>query len=169
MSKSLFAVALSGMCCFVSAAEVTKPLTVQSTDKKSAITLQLSEGWKTYDNKDGSVSIEVPRSGVNIQVWALSHASVDEAAKQVGDLIKNQVTKFKANESKTITAAGSAVKMITGSGEEADDGDPSIAEVYFFTVEGKVFMICAHGEGDIPTKSQAILPALLASVKKAQP
>ncbi len=158
---------LAGICCSASAADVTPALTVPSADKKSSITLQLSEGWKTSPSKDDSVTIDVPMSGVHIQVWALSHASVDEAVKQVADLIKGQVTKFKVTESKPISVAGAAGKQLTGTGEEADDGDPSNADVYLFSVEGKVFMICAHGEGDGSVKNRALLTALLASVKKS--
>ena len=169
MRKSLFlsVAVLAGMCCSAIAADVTTPLTVPSADKTAAITLQLSEGWKTYVSKDGSVSIDVPRSGVHIQVWALGNASVDEATKQVADLIKAQVTKFTVTETKEISVAGAPGKQLIGNGEEADDGDPSNADVYFFSVEGKVFMICAHGEGDGAVKNRPLLTALLASVKKS--
>lgn len=166
MRKSLFLVLLAGMCCFASAAETT-PLSVPSADKKAAITLQLSEGWTTYHNKDGSISIDIPKSGVHVQIWALSQASVDEAAKQVPDLIKGQVTKFAVTETKPIIVAGTAGKQLTGTGEEADDGDPSNADVYLFSVEGKVFLICAHGEGDGSVKNRPTLATLLASVKKS--
>src|SRR6478752_10889858 len=148
MREFVFAPVLAAICCSASAA-VTTPLAVPSADKKISITLQLAEGWKTFPSKDGSVTIEVPMSGAHIQVWALSHASVDDAAKQVPELIKGQVTKFKVAETKAITVAGTAGKHLSGTGEEADDGDPSNADVHLFAVEGKVFMICVHGEGDI--------------------
>jgi hypothetical protein len=106
-------------------------------------------------------------SGVHIEVWALSQTSVEEAEKQVAELIKGQVTKFKATETKAITVAGAPGKQVTGSGEEADDGDPSNADVYFFSVEGKVYMLCAHGEGDGSVKNRPVIASLLASVKKA--
>ena len=167
MRKSLLIAVFAGVCCSASAADATAPLTVPSADKQAAITLQLSEGWKTYLSKDGSTTIDVPMSGVHIQVWALSHASLDEASKQVADLIKGQVTQFKVTESKSITVAGTVGKQLTGTGEEADDGDPSKAEVYLFSVEGKVFMICAHGEGDLSAKNRALLTTLLGSVKKS--
>jgi len=166
MCKSLLFAVFAGFCC--SAGAATAPLSVPSADKKITITLQLSEGWKTYPSKDGSVTIEVPRSGVNIQVWALSDASVDAAVKHVAALIEGQVTQFKVTESKPIRVAGAAGKQITGTGTgaEADDGDPSNADVHIFSVEGKVFMVCAHGEGDGVVKNRALLTALLASVKK---
>lgn len=167
MRKSILVGVFAGICCYASAADATTSLTVPSADKKAAITLQLSEGWKTFPSKDGSITIEVPMSGVHIQVWALGQATVDEAAKQVADLIKGQVTKFQVSESKSISVAGAEGKQLTGTGEEEDDGDPSNAEVYLFTVEGKVFMLCAHGEGDGTVKNRALLTALLASVKKS--
>jgi|GEM_PF-6459960 len=167
MHKSLIVALFAGICCTASAADKTTPLTVPSADKKGGITLQLSEGWKTSTEKDGAVTIDLPKSGVHIQVWALKHASVDEAIKEVADLIKTQVTNFKVTETKPISVAGAPGKQLTGTGEEADDGDPSNADVYFFAVEGKVFMICAHGEDDTAVKSRPDLITLLASVKKS--
>ncbi len=165
MRHSLFATVLAAICCSAHAAEVA-PLTLPSADKKTSITLQLSEGWKTFASKDGSVEIDVPRSGVHIHVRALTDASVDEAVKLVADRIKDEVTKFTVTESKPITVAGAVGKQVTGTGEEADDGDPSNADVYIFTVDGKVFLICAHGEGDGSVKNRPLLVTLLASVKK---
>ncbi|MEO5712761.1 MAG: hypothetical protein ABIT37_04665 [Luteolibacter sp.] len=167
MRKSFVASVLAGVFCSAIAAEAGTPLNVPSVDKKSGITLQLSEGWKNYASKDGSVTIDVPMSGVHIQVWALSEATVDDAIKNVADLIKGQVTKFKVTETKPITVAGAPGKQLTGTGEEADDGDPANAEVYLFTVDGKVFMVCAHGEGDGSVKNRPLLATLLESVKKS--
>jgi len=167
MRKSLIAAVLTGMCCTASAADKTTPLTVPSADKKGGITLQLSEGWKTSTEKDGAVTIDLPKSGVHIQVWALKQATVDASIKEVADLIKSQVTNFKVTETKTITVAGAPGKQLTGTGKEADDGDPSNADVYFFSVAGKVFMICAHGEDDTAVKSRPALTTLLASIKNS--
>lgn len=166
MRKSLLVTVLTGIFCSASPVKAAAPLVIPSADKQASITLELAEEWKTSSSKDGSVTIDVPMSGVHIQVWALSHASVDEAEKQVADLIKSQVTKFKVTESKLITVAGADGKQLTGTGEEADDWDPSNADVYLFSVEGKVFMICAHGEGDGSVKNRPLLSTLLASVKK---
>lgn len=167
MHKSIIVNLFAATCCIATAADFKTPLTVPSTDKKSSITLQLAEGWKTYASKDGSTTIDIPMSGVHLQVWALSQTSVDEAAKQVSELIKSQVTHFKVTETKQITVAAAPGKQITGTGEEADDGDPANADVYLFPVEGKVYMICAHGEGDGSVKNRAVVTSLLASVKKA--
>ncbi len=168
MRPTLFASLLAGIFCCAQAAESTRRLPVPSADKKSGITLDLQEGWKTDPSKDGGTTIEVPRSGVHIQVWALADATVDDAVKEVPELIKGQVTGFKLTRTQPVTVAGSTGKQLTGTGEEADDGDPANAEVYLFAVEDKVYMICSHGEGDIATKGKTLLPALLASVKKAE-
>lgn len=160
----------AAICCTafaVDAVDATVPLTVPSSDKKTSITLQLGEKWKTTSSKDGSTEIDIPMSGVHIEVWALSQTSVEEAEKQVAELIKGYVTKFKVTETKAIAVAGAPGKQLTGTGEEADDGDPSNADVYLFSVEGKVYMICAHGEGDGSIKNRPVIASLLASVKKA--
>lgn len=167
MRKSLLTAVFAGIFSAACAAETTTPLTLPSADKKTAITLQLAAGWKTFPNKDGSVSIDIPNRNVHIEVRALGQASVEEAAKQVTDLVKSQVTHFKVTESKPVLVAGAAGQQLTGTGEEADDGDPSNADVYLFSVEGKVFMLCAHGEGDGSVKNRPLVTTLLASVKKA--
>lgn len=167
MKKSLLAFVFVGICSSASAAEATKPLSVPSADKKGGITMQIAENSTTYASKDGGVTVEMPKSGVHIQVLALSQTSVDEAVKQVADLIKGQVTKFKVTETKDITVAGTAGKQLTGTGEEEDDGDPSNADIYVFSVDGKLYIICAHGEGDGAVKNRPVLATLLASVKKS--
>ncbi len=167
MMSSLFAALFAGVCCVASAAEAAKPLSVSASDKQLSITLELLDGWKTSVAKDGSTAIEVPMSGVHLQISALGNASVDEASGKAPELIKGQVTDFKVSETKPITVAGAPGKVLTGTGEEEDDGDPSNAEVYFFSVEGKVFMLCAHGEGHGAVKNRKLIAALLASVKKS--
>lgn len=170
MRKSILSIlvpGISAICCVADAAETTTPLTLPSADKKASITLQLGEGWKTYASKDGNTTIEIPMSGVYIEVLAVSGATLDEAVKNVADLIKGQVTHFTVTETKQIQVAGGPGKQLTGTGEEADDGDPSHADVYIFTVEGKVYLICAHGEGNGSVKNRPVLASLLASVKKA--
>lgn len=168
MCKSFVVSVFAVICGIASAAEVTTPLNVPSADKKTSITLELGKGWKTYPSKEAGITIEVPMSGVHIQVLALSHSSVEEAAKQVADLIKSEVTHFKVTETKPITVSNAPGKQLIGIGEEADDGDPANADVYLFSVEGKVYLLCAHGEGDGSVKNRPLLAALLASVKKAK-
>jgi hypothetical protein len=165
MRCSLFTTFAAGVFCLANVSAGS--LAVPSADKKVTITLELKDGWKTEPTKDDGMTIDIPRSGVHIQVWALSQATVEDAAKEVAELIKGQVTKFTVTASKEIRVAEAAARQLTGTGEEADDSDPSNAEVYLFTVEGKVFMVCAHGEGDGTVKNREILTALLASVKKS--
>ena len=168
LRRSIITAVFAATCCAASAAEEpTHPLKLSSADNKAAITLQLAAGWKTATNKDGSVSIDVPKRNVHIEVWALSQATVEEAAKQAAELIKSQVTHFKVTGSKPIRVAGAAGQQLTGTGEEADDGDPSNADVYLFTVEGKVYLLCAHGEGDGSVKNRPRVTTLLDSVTKA--
>jgi hypothetical protein len=169
MRKFLIAPVFAALCSIASAADAPKPLTVPSADKKTAISVPLSEGWKTYALKDGSTTIDIPMSGVHLQVTALSQTTIDEAAKQVAELIKSQVTKYKVTETKDISVAGSPGKQLIGTGEEADDSDPSNADVYLFTVGEKVFMLCAHGEGDGSVKNRPLIANLLGSIKKTEP
>jgi hypothetical protein len=167
MFKLLVISLFAAMCCIAAASDKKTTLTIHSTDQKTAITMKLVEGWKTSPSKDAGTTIEIPMSGVNVQIWALSQKTIDEAAKEVRNLVVGQFTEFKITATKTITVANSPGKQITMSGEEADDGDPGNADVYIFSVEGKVYMICAHGEHDSAMKNRLFLTALLKSVKKS--
>lgn len=167
MRKTVFAATLAGLCWTAIAAEAAKPLEIPSADKKAKLSLQLPEGWKSSVAKDGTVTLDMPKCGVHIQVWALGEASVDAAVTKAAELIKGEVTKFKVTESKDISVDGVAGKQLIGTGEEADDGDPANADVYVFVVDGKVYMICAHGEGEGSVKSRPALAGILAAIKKS--
>jgi len=57
--------------------------------------------------------------------------------------------------------AGAPAKHVTGSGNEADDGDPGNAEVVLFVVRGRVFAGCVHGEFDDASRARAPMLAVL--------
>lgn len=149
-----------------SASAAAALLTIPSADKKISITLEMADGWKTSLTKEGWNSIEIPRSGVHIQVAALGEQPIAEAATKIAELIKSEVTNFKSTSLKQIRIGALETFQVTGTGEEADDGDPSKAEIFIFAIEGKNFLICAHGEGDGTVKNADVFKTLLQSVKK---
>jgi hypothetical protein len=60
-----------------------------------------------------------------------------------------------------LVIAGAPAKHVTGSGNEADDGDPGNAEVVFFVAGGRVFAGCVHGEADDSSKARAAMMTVL--------
>ena len=83
------------------------------------------------------------------------------------DIIKSEFLKFKTNMVMDMIVAGSPAKHVTGSGNEADDGDPGNAEVVLFTVGGHVFAGCVHGEADDASKARAAMMTVLRTAQAA--
>jgi hypothetical protein len=97
-------------------------------------------------------------------MWQLSGASVADAEKNAATAIVSQVTEFKLTSAIALTIVGNSARQLVGTGMEADDGDPSNAEVTIFTACGKVFLLIAHGEGDGTTKRHGEIMTILSSV-----
>jgi len=137
-----------------------------AVDKKPALTMQLLPGW-TAKNSADKIDLKPEKFEVHIQLWNVAKAnSVAAAVAMVPEFIKSEVTEFKAVSTKDIKVAGGGAKHLIGTGSEADDSDPSNAEVFLFSVGGKVFMICAHGEGEGAAKARASILQMLATAKK---
>ena len=165
MRRTLMILGLASCCIATLAADKAKTLTV-SVDKKPALTLQLGDGW-TSKVKGDKTSISSPKIAVNIQLWPVPNAkTVAAAIALVPGMIASEVTDFKTVATKDITVAGTPGKQIIGTGTEADDGDPSNAEVFLFSVGGQVFLLCAHGEGDNAAKQHATILEMLATAKQ---
>jgi hypothetical protein len=163
MRKLLMILGIASFC--VAAWAAGTPLSV-AVDNKPALAIQLPEGW-TAKNNAGTTTIKSPKFEVHIQLWHVPNAkTVADAVARVPDFIKGEVTEFKAVATSDIKVAGVGGKHIIGTGSEADDGDPSNAEVFLFSVGGKVFLVCAHGEGAGAANARASILQMLASAKK---
>ena len=138
----------------------TTPVVVAS-DGKPAIALQLPKG-AVVKTADGRTDVSAPDALLFFQLWHASKAkSLDDAVGMVSGLLEKwDVKGFKLTETKAITVAGSPAKQLFGTGTEADDGDPSQAEVIVFTVGGRIFVACTHGERNEPAEQKAMLAAL---------
>jgi hypothetical protein len=84
-----------------------------------------------------------------------------DALPRAAELIKSEFIKFKTNGVKDVVIAGAPAKHVTGSGNEADDGDPGNAEVVLFVAGGRVFAGCVHGEFDDASRERAPMMAVL--------
>ena len=166
MQKTLVALALAAFCLAAGAADTATTLTI-AVDKTPALVLQLPAGWTSNEGKDGRSILVPPKRGAHLQLWSVAAAkTVAEALPLVPGIIKGEVTDYKAVETKDITVAGQPAKHLIGTGTEADDGDPSNAEVFLFAVGGKVFLLCAHGEGVSASRQRAAVLDLLATAKQ---
>jgi hypothetical protein len=147
------------------AAGNSKPVTI-SVDNTPALKLQLPAGW-TSTSHSRSTDLVSPKFDVHMQLWNVQDAKTAvDAIALVPAIIKDEVIEFKTVATKDIQVAGSVGKHIIATGTEADDNDPSNVEVFIFSVAGKVFLLCAHGEGDGASKARASILRILATVNK---
>ncbi len=132
-----------------------------------AFTLTLPDGWTALTKNDKTTLL--PTGGhPHVQVLPVASATVDAAVAEAANLIASEVTEFKPTTTTDLTIAGAQAKQLIGKGTEADDGDPSNAEVAFFTVGKQVFVLVSHGEGDGPTKAHGTIAAVLSSITAAK-
>jgi hypothetical protein len=94
---------------------------------------------------DGFLKVTGPN--VETEVWLVRDAqTVDAAIGRIPQQIETEFKNFKLDGTTDITVAGSPAKRLTGSGNEADDGDPGHADVIVFKVGDHVFVACTHDE-----------------------
>lgn len=152
----------------------SKNIVTVSVDKKPVFNMTLPDKWssevivdkwKTGNWKSKTVLLP-PSKYPHIQLWrAPGCKTVKAAVSKIAKLIKSEVIEFKIKKNKKITVAGASAKHLIGTGLEADDQDPSNADVYVFKVKSKVFILCVHGEGDEAAKQRTTVKAILATVK----
>jgi hypothetical protein len=159
MRNLLLALSLSLTAAVAPAADITV-----SHGGKAAVGLTIPEGW-TAIAVEAKTSIKTQQKHPHIQVWATAAADLAAAQKDVAKIVESEVTHFVAEKTQELTVGGAKAIALIGTGEEADDGDPSQAEVSFFTVGKVVYVMIAHGEGDGAAKQQAVLRGILASAK----
>jgi hypothetical protein len=142
---------------------------VVSVDQKPALSLQLPEGWTSeFDAKKNQSDIKQPKFEIHINLWNVPKVQTLAAANPLVDaIIKGEVTDFRVTETKDVTIAGAKGRLLVGTGSEADDGDPSFLEVFLFSVGGKIFLLCAHGEGNGAAAAHDSLVGMLATAKSS--
>lgn len=139
------------------------PLTV-SIGSKPALKLTLPVGWKS--TAKGDVTTLLPPQGApHIQLWPVAEAtSVSDVVAKIPAIIVGEVKDFTATSTRELTIAGAPAAQVDGTGTEADDGDPSNAEVTVLSLGGTIYLLVAHGEGDGVTKRHDDVLATLASI-----
>lgn len=132
---------------------------------KPAFSLTLPAGWDAIQAEEKTV-IHPGAKHPHIQVWATNAKDLAAATTDVAALIVSEVTHFTPTTTTDQTIAGAPAKLLIGTGEEADDGDPSNAEVTLFSVNGVVYVLVNHAEGDGAAKKRADITQALASLKR---
>jgi hypothetical protein len=154
--KILILVLVTSMAILASAQGATVTLSV---DGKPALALTAPVATKVISS-NGYVNIKT--TNMSLHVWAVPNAATaKDALPRAAELIKSEFIKFKPEATKDMVIAGAPAKHVTGSGNEADDGDPGHAEVVLFVAGGQVFAGCVHGEFDDASRARAPMMAVL--------
>lgn len=143
-----------------------KGVSTVTSGGQAALHLTLPPGAKSYDNKGTFVFVDA-KEKLRFYVWPVSGLQKPEdAVGRVGEIIKSEFVEFKPAETKDLTVAGKPAKQLSGPGKEADDGDPGNAVVVLFSVDGKVFAACVHGEGIPPA---TVREFMMTTIQTARP
>ena len=139
------------------------PQAIVQHNAKPAFNLSLPAGWDAVQVEEKTV-IHPGAKHPHIQIWATKAKDLATATADVAAIVVSEVTHFTPTTTTDLKIAGAPAKQLIGSGEEADDGDPSNADVTLFTVNGVVYVLVNHAEGDGAGKKRAELSQALAIV-----
>lgn len=126
--------------------------------------LTLPGGWTAIQTLAKTMLV-TPRQTPHIQLWVIAGAAdVAQTTTQLTTFVTGEVTEFKAAKTEDLMIAGAPAKRVTGTGLEADDGDPSNAEITVFQVGSHVVLCISHGEGNGVAEVSNVLVETLAQV-----
>jgi hypothetical protein len=146
----------------LAAAAQEKSVTVAAGDEPGAI-LTVPADSKVDASK---TETDIRTTNVFLIVRPLANiAKPEDAIPKTAEIIKSDFIKFAATETNDITVAGSPAKQLTGTGAEADDGDPGTADVVYFSVGKHVFAACVHGEHDAAARQRKPMLEILQTAK----
>ena len=101
-----------------------------------------------------------------LDLWVVPSAkTVAEAVAGLDGVIKNEVLRFAATSTETITVAGAEAKHLMGRGVEAEEEDPATVDIVVFQVGKTVLVACVHGEGDTAVRQRQPMLEALKTVK----
>lgn len=170
MRSLLLVLALASSTALAAVETAPQAASLQATVQhgaKPAFTLTLPAGWDALQANEKTV-IHPGAKHPHIQVWATPAKDLAAATADVATLVVSEVTHFVSATTTDVTVAGALAKQLIGTGEEADDGDPSNAEITLFTVGGVVYVLINHAEGDGAAKKRDDLTHVLAGLRPAR-
>ena len=144
---------------FVTTASAEETVVTIAAGDGPALALTIPAKAKVYSNPPKTTIVV---SGLFMSIWNVPAAkTVTEALPLVVDTIRDEVLQFQPMQTNELTVAGGSALLLAGPGVEADDGDPSKADVAVFAVGGHVFMASVHGEhNDAERECQPMLDVL---------
>lgn len=105
-------------------------------------------------------------SGLFMSVWNVPAAkTAAEALSFVADTVKDEILQFAARQPNGLTVAGAPALELVGAGTEAEDGDPSSANIVIFAAGERVFMASVHGEHNDADRERQPMLSVLATAK----
>jgi hypothetical protein len=125
-------------------------------------TLTVPDGW-TAAVSQGTTTLIAPQKTPHIQLRALAIPAA-EAHTKVATLVADQVKDFAAATTEAVTLGSLPAVRLTGTGTEADDGDPSNAEITLVTVGTTTVLVISHGEGKGAADRSPELARILATL-----
>ena len=123
------------------------------------LSLSVPAGSKVYPTPSKTTIVA---TNMYLYIWTVSGAQTTaEALSRLPTVIQDNVLDFKAEQTNDLLVAEAPAIHLIGSGVEADDGDPSTADVVVFTAGPRAFVACVHGEhNDASRERQPMLEAL---------
>jgi hypothetical protein len=135
-----------------------------SVSGKPLFKMSLLPNWNSKLWKKETILIP-PSKYPHIQLWCAEGGdSVNKGVSGIVKLIKSEVTNFKVSKTNKLIIAEKPATHLIGAGLEADDGDPSHADIFVFSVAKRVFILCVHGEGDEAAKQRTNVSKMLSTV-----
>jgi hypothetical protein len=134
-----------------------------SVDGAAALVLRIPQAANVTVTGDHTV---VQTTDTTFHLWPIASAKIpDEALPRVADLIKGEFINFKPKSTNDLLIAGAPARHVSGTGNEADDGDPGAAEVVLFVAGKHVFAACAHGEFDDAVRRTKVMMVVLKTAR----
>ena len=148
------------------AVAVDKTPNVVAAGGQPVLRLTLPPGSQTF-TKDQTYIVVDSRGIFRFYLWPVNNAgTLDQATTHAAEIIKSEFVDFQPAETKDLTVAGAPAKQPTGAGKEADDGDPGHAVIVLFTVDGRMFAACIHGEGNPPAVQRDFMTSAIQTAQK---
>ena len=108
-------------------------------------TLTIPPDWTSHLN-EGTLTLISPLHTPHIQV-RIAAGEVATTKDTVSVLIADQVKNFVPDKTEEVTLGANHGVRLTGTGVEADDGDPANAEVTILRAGTTTVLVISHGEG----------------------
>ena len=139
-----------------------KTVALAAGDVPAAV-LTVPSQAKIYSNPPKTTIVA---SGMFLSIWDVPNAAnAADALALVAATIQGDVLQFQAVQTNALTVADAPAFHLIGTGVEADDGDPSTADVVVFAVGGHAFMACVHGEHNDASRERDPMLAALQTVR----